>query len=391
MAAIGIIAEFNPLHSGHKLLIDTARQSGKPLICVLSGNFVQRGDTAIIPKQKRAEMALRCGADIVAELPVLWSMSTAQNFALGGVSQLVSLGADEIIFGSECGNIETLTKAADILSSDEFQILVAQHIKNGITFAAAREKAAIDLGVDEGLLKGANNNLGIEYICAAKKIGANITFKTIKRLGSQHDSMDINGNYVSSSLLREKIKNGDYGFAEKFMPITVRGMLRSEIISDISRLDTAILSHLRRKEKDDFLNLPDLSEGIENKLYFSSRTSESFEELCNAVKSKRYTLARIRRLVLSAFLDFSNEFFLKEPPYVRLLGFSESGAAHIGKINQLKPVITRATQIRELDELSQKIFKTECLATDLYNLSLKSKLQCGSEYTMKFLKKESLL
>ena len=390
MAAIGIIAEFNPLHSGHKLLIDTAAKSNKPIICVLSGNFVQRGDTAIIPKQKRAEMALRCGVDLVAELPVLWSMSTAQNFALGAVSQLAALGADEIIFGSECGNIEPLINAADVLLSDEFQNSVVQHIKNGITFAVAREKAALELGIDEGLLKGANNNLGIEYICAAKKIGANISLKTIKRLGSQHDSSELDNNYVSSSLLREKIKNRDYGFAEKFMPIAARGMLCDEIISDINRLDTAILSHLRRKEKNDFLNLPDLSEGIENKLYFTSRTAENFEDLCSAIKSKRYTLARIRRLILSAFLDLDNEFFLKEPPYVRVLGFSNLGAAHLSKIDAIKPIITRATQIKALNNDSQKVFKTECLATDLYNLSLNTKSQCGSEYTIKFLKSEDL-
>jgi len=239
-------------------------------------------------------------------------------------------------------------------------------------------------------LKAPNNNLGIEYICAAKNINANISFNTIKRLGAKHDSLDTSSNYVSSSLLREKIKKGDYGFAEKFMPIPVRGMLRDEIISDIYQLDTAILSNLRRKEKEDFITLPDLSEGIENKLYFASRTADSFEDLCEMVKSKRYTLARIRRLVLSAFLDLSGEFFLKEPPYVRVIGFSEAGAEHVGKITQLKPVVTRATQIKALDEASQRVFKTECLATDLYNLSLKTKVQCGTEYTMKFLKKESI-
>lgn len=390
MGAIGIIAEFNPLHSGHKLLIDTALSSGKPLICALSGNFVQRGDTAIISKTKRAEIALRCGVDIVAELPVLWSMSTAQNFSIGGVSQLYALGCDEIVFGSECGDIQKLCKAADILSSKDFKESISKYIKDGVTFAVARESAALDLGVDKDILKGANNNLGIEYICAAKKIGANIDFKTIKRVGAHHDSLENNKDYVSSSLIREKIKIGDYGFAEKFMPIPARGILHKEIISDIKRLDTAILSHLRRKEKIDFENLPDLSEGLENKLYFSIRTAETFEELCESIKSKRYTLARIRRLVLSAFLDFDNTFFLKEPPYVRILGFSQNGADHLSQLQPFKPIITRASQIKKLDNLSQKVFKTECTATDLYGLSLNSKSQCGNEYTGKFLKKESL-
>lgn len=390
MSVIGIIAEFNPLHSGHKLLIDTAKKDGNTVIAVISGNFVQRGDTAILPKQKRAEMALKAGVDIVAELPVLWSMSTAQNFALCGVFELLSLGCDEIIFGSESGDINALIEAANILMSSEFSNLLAEQLKSGVTFAAARQIAANQLGVQEELLRGANNNLGIEYICAAKRLNANLKFNTIKRIGAPHDSDVNDGNFVSSSLLRQKIKLGEYGFAEKFMPIALRGVLRSEIVSDIKRLDNAILSHLRRMSVEDFKKLPDISEGLENKLFFSVKTAKSFDDLFESVKSKRYTLARIRRLVLSAFLDFDKELFLKVPPYVRVLGVSENGAMHLGNIannNDITtPIITRASQIKELDETAQKVFNTEDRATDLYNLSLGKIADCGSEYTSKFLK-----
>ncbi|MBE6732670.1 MAG: nucleotidyltransferase family protein [Ruminococcaceae bacterium] len=390
MSVVGIIAEFNPLHSGHKLLIDTAKKSGNTVVSVISGNFVQRGDTAIIPKQKRAEMALKAGVDVVAELPVLWSMSTAQNFALGGVFELASLGCDEIIFGSESSDINALVNAADMLMSDEFSNLLAEQLKSGVTFVVARQAAAKELGVSEELLRGANNNLGIEYICAAKKLNLDIKFNTIKRIGAQHDSIDTDGNFVSSSLLREKIKLGEYGFAEKFMPIALRGILRQEIVSDIKRLDNAILSHLRRMNKEDFKKLPDISEGIENKLFFSVKTAESFDDLCQSVKSKRYTLARIRRLVLSAFLDFDNQFFLKTPPYVRVLGISEMGATHLKEISNKNdmdtPIITRASQIKDLDQNAQKVFKTEDKATNLYNLSLGKIAECSSEYTLKFLK-----
>ena len=148
MAIIGIIAEFNPLHSGHKMLIDKAKEGGNTVVCAISGNFVQRGDISVVSKQKRAEMALKCGADIVAEIPVLWSMSTAQNFALAGVWQLYNLNCEEIIFGSECGDIEALTRAADILLSDKFSAIVSEKIKSGVTFAAAREDAAKELGID---------------------------------------------------------------------------------------------------------------------------------------------------------------------------------------------------------------------------------------------------
>ena len=176
MSAVGIIAEFNPLHTGHKRIIDYAHTLGDTVACVISGNFVQRGDVAIVSKQQRAKFALLCGADIVAEMPVLWSMSTAQNFALCGVWQLYNLGCDKIVFGSECGDIDALKNAADILTSDGFFDLAAQKAKSGVTFAVAREQAAIDLGIDFTLLRNPNDNLGIEYITAAKKLNLPIEF-----------------------------------------------------------------------------------------------------------------------------------------------------------------------------------------------------------------------
>ena len=386
MAVTGIIAEFNPLHNGHKLLIDRAKEQGDTVICVISGNLVQRGDTSVIPKLKRAEAALLCGADVVAELPVLWSMSTAQNFALGGVSQLYNLGCDKIIFGSECGDINSLINAADILLSDEFAQKVSDEVKSGITFAAARSNAAEILGVNPQLLSNPNDNLGIEYIMAAKTLNLPITFTCVKRLGAGHDSNENIGGLVSSSFIRQKILEDNLGYAERFMPIPLRGFIKEDFVSDIKRIENAILGILRLKSSDDFKALPDLSEGIENKLYFSLRVATSLDELYNMIKTKRYTLARVRRLVLSAALGFDGELFMTPPPYVRVLGFSEQGEKQIRKLEPTVPVITRATQIKELDERCKKVFETECRATDLYALSLSKPLECGLEYKMKLLK-----
>lgn len=389
MALVGIIAEFNPLHSGHKLLIDTAKKDGNTVAVVISGNFVQRGDTAIIPKIKRAKAALDCGADIIAELPVLWSMSTAQNFALGGVSQLYALGCDEIMFGSECGDIEKLEKTADILLSEDFKKLVQEEIKNGVTFATAREKAAIILGAEEGILNSPNDNLGIEYIIAAKTLNLNIKFNCLKRKGAMHDSEQISDNLVSSSFIRGKLKDNDLGYAERFMPITLRGFIEPDFVSDIKRIETAILTILRQKTIEDFKNLPDISEGIENKLFFSVRVATSLEELYSMIKSKRYTLARVRRLVLSAAIGFTNEFFMTKPPYTRVLGFSKNGEAILKNISADTPVITKVSAIKELDEASQKVFQIEQRATDLYALSLKAPIECGAEFKYKLLKTEN--
>ena len=389
MALVGIIAEFNPLHSGHKLLIDTAKKGGNTVAVVISGNFVQRGDTAIIPKIKRAEAALICGADIVVELPVLWSMSTAQNFALGGVAQLNSLGCEKIIFGSECGDIERLKKTADILLSDDFSSLVKEEVKNGVTFASARQKAAIALGADESLLNSPNDNLGLEYIMAAKALNLDIDFNCIKRKGAMHDSEQISDNLVSSSFIRGKLKDNDLGYAERFMPIALRGFIGSDFVSDINRIETAILAILRQKTIEDFKNLPDISEGIENKLFFSVRVATSLDELYSMIKSKRYTLARVRRLVLSAALGLTNEFFMTKPPYTRVLGFSKNGEAILKNISADTPVITKVSAIKELDEASQKVFQIEQRATDLYALSLKAPIECGAEFKYKLLKTEN--
>ncbi len=390
MSAVGIIAEFNPLHSGHKAVIDAASKDGSTVISVISGNFVQRGDTAIIPKTKRAEAALKCGVDLVAELPVCWSMSTAQNFALGGVSQLIGLGCDEILFGSESDDIELLTETADILASPDFSVLLAEELKKGITFAKAREKAAEKLGADADILSNPNDNLGIEYILAAKKLGSSIGFRTIKRIGAPHDSDELYEGAVSASLLRTKIKEGNFGFAEKYMPPEIRGLLQKDVISDINKIENAILCTLRQLTKEDLKKIPDLSEGLENKIFFSSRVAVSLEELYNMIKSKRYTLARIRRLVLSAFLGIDNSFFLKAPPYVRVLGLSDKGAEHLSVIKASLPIITKSTQIKELDSDCQKVFETESRATDLYALSLGNPQPSGAEFTSKFLKKECL-
>lgn len=386
MSVCGVIAEFNPMHNGHKALLREAHNSADAVFCVISGNFVQRGDTAVIPKIKRAEIALKCGADLVAELPVIWSMSTAQSFALGGVSQLMALGCNEIMFGSECGDIAELMYAAELLEKNEFNDELGIQLKRGISFAAAREAAAERLGLGSGVLSRPNDTLGIEYILAAKRLGFQGDFKCFKRIGAQHNSNELNPLAVSSSMIRERLKNGDIGFAERFMPSEARGSIRQDAISDISRLDTAIIATLRAMPKEAFSNLPDISEGIENRLYLSIRSATSFDELCMAVKSKRYSLARIRRLVLSAFLGLDSSFFGKRPPYVRLLGANSLGLEYLVQTDI--PSVGRAVDIKRLGAEATAVFNAECRATDLYSLSFSSPQPCGVEYKTKFLKME---
>lgn len=386
MSVTGIIAEFNPLHKGHEYLINKAKKTG-PVVCVMSGNFVQRGDTAIAEKGIRTLAALQSGVDLVLELPVLWAMSTAQNFALGAVSILDSIGCDRLIFGSESGKIEELEKVAQVLNSTEFSNVVREKIKEAITFAKAREEAAQSLGIKNDILQGANNNLGIEYICAAKKMNSKLEFETIQRKGAAHDAL-VEDEFVSASLLRQKLQIGDREFCEKYMSQNVLELFDNSKLSDISKIESAILAVLRTRTPKDLEQLPDVSEGIENKLFDAIKKSSSLEELYENIKVKRYTLARIRRLVLSAFIGENNSLFMKEPPYIRVLGFNKVGEALLRE-NVCKsriPVVMKVSEIDKLSDTAKNVFSTECLATDLFALSLNKSMPCSTEYTRKLIK-----
>ncbi len=387
LSVCGIIAEFNPLHTGHKFLIDKAKEYGT-VVCAISSNFVQRGDSAIFEKRIRAKSALLCGADIIVEMPVLWSMSTAQNFALCGVAQLIEMGCDKIIFGSESGDIEALKKCADILVCDEYEEKITQNLKLGKTFAKLRQETAEELGAPKGILEGANNNLAIEYIIAGKKLGFDGEFLTVKREGAMHDTKDID-KFVSASLLREKLQSLDIDFCKEYIPSEISSLVDKDNISNIKNIERAILSVLRLKTKEDLKKLPDISEGIENKLFSAINVADSLDSLYNEIKVKRYTLSRIRRLVLSAFLGFDKDFFLKKPPYVRVLGFSKTGEVHLKSIaKNNEKIVTTVSQIEKLPKDAQKVLEIECKATDLYALSLPKALPCGLEYTSKVIKHE---
>lgn len=389
LSVTGIIAEFNPLHTGHELLLKKAKEQGTA-VAVISGNFVQRGDCAIAEKRIRARAALLCGADLVLEMPVVYSMSTAQNFALGGVSALKAAGCDTLLFGSESGDIAELKAACDILKTKEYSDKLNTCLATGITFAAAREKAACDLGLKEGVLSGANNNLAVEYMMAAENIGADFRFKTLKRQGASHDSPEVSGGYASASLLRERLLSGDRDFCKDYIPESVFPLFTPQDTADIRRIENAVLAVLRTRTLSELKALPDISEGLENKLFSAIRVATSLKDLYNRVKVKRYTLARIRRLVISAFIGLDGTFFMKQPPYVRVLGFNERGRKLLKEraCSSKLPVVTRVSEIKDLTEPALKLFETECRATDLFSLALPKAAPCGLEYTAKIIKTE---
>lgn len=387
--AAGIVAEFNPFHNGHALLIKRTREAGYSHIAVvMSGNYTQRGEAACMLKEARIRAALACGADLVVELPLPWAVSSAENFAFGAISLLAALNClDALSFGSECGDIAKLMKCADSLNALDGSDELADQLSRGYSFPKARSLA---LG-DEfgGILKGANDTLGVEYLKAIKKLGAPLLPLAIKREGAAHDgaAAEVGGFATASAkTLRSLLNRQDISAVEKYMPPAAAEICNKEFAEKRAPFLTAqaeplILSVLRRMDKEAISRLPDVSEGLQNRIFRAAQSACSLDEFYGAVKSKRYTMARIRRITLCAFLGAERTFRTAKPPYLHVLGFNRRGLdiLHAAKKSATLPIVSRHSDFARLDGASQQIHALECLSTDLYCMCLPKILPCGLE------------
>ena len=389
MQIAGIICEYNPFHLGHLALVkETRRQGATHIAAVMSGNYVQRGEPALLDKHMRAKQALLCGVDLVVELPLPWAMAPAEKFAQGGVFLLDCLGADVISFGSECGDAARLLSLADILLSPTFPPLLHDELAAGCTFARARERAVERLaGPDTAqILQSPNNTLGVEYCKAIRTLSSSLRVFTMKRIGAAHDSFDKNVQAASASLIRSlTAQNGAFA---AHMPTAAAMILQTELEAghapaSLTRMERAILAKLRAMEPSAFASLPDVSEGLENRLYAAVRTADSLETLYQSVKTKRYPLARIRRLVLSAFLGINRTHAAGLPPYVRILGMNTRGAEilHVSKMTTKRPIIANSSDILSLDNDARNVIELESQSTDVYSLFLPIPQPCGRDWT----------
>ncbi|WP_020073158.1 nucleotidyltransferase [Faecalispora sporosphaeroides] len=387
----GIVAEFNPLHLGHRYLIRQAKQSSPGgLAIVMSGNFVQRGEPAVFYKWPRALAALRCGADLVLELPVSFSVAGAERFAFGAVSVLNALGCvDRLVFGSESGDVKALFFIAETLLSPAFQAAVKNRLAFGVPFAAARQAAARELlGDPAALLQEPNNILGIEYCKALLRTHSSMRPQTVKRIGAPHDAQSFapQTQIASASQIRQRLLQNE-SFAsyvpEEVYPIFQRELLAGRAPASLSALETALLARLRSMSREELSLLPDISEGLENRIYSSIRTSASLEQLLISIKSKRYSHARIRRILLSAFLGLNQRELPETPAYLRVLAFNETGREMLRVMRHTAslPIVTNAGDFTRLGGGARAMFETECSTTDLYSLCTPEKGPCGLEMT----------
>ncbi len=375
METIGIVAEYNPLHSGHRYQIQESRRTfGRdcPVIAVMSGNWVQRGEAAITDKWRRAAMALSGGADLVLELPTPWAISSAEGFATGAVSILNSAGVvTRLVFGSELGEVAPLKQVSDFLLSPDYPPLLARYLEDGVSFAAARQSAVKDaLGELSGVLEGPNNNLGVEYLSALTRLGSNILPHTIKRQGVLHDSKDRGPDYASASYLRERLLSGDCESLLPYLRPEDLKMLAEGGLYSLEFGHRGVFARLYALTAEDFRALPDCGEGLEHRLLSALSESRSLDELYARAKSRRYAHARIRRLVLWAFLGLSAGDRPAAPPYLRVLGMTQMGQKLLKEMKEkaTAPILTKAAHVKDLSQDAQGLFQLEDRATRLYSL-----------------------
>lgn len=386
----GIVAEYNPFHNGHTRLIEAARAAGATHVAaVMSGNFIQRGGPAAMPKFIRAEAAVASGVDLVIELPLPYAMATAKRFAHGAVYLLGALGCvDMLAFGSERGSVEPLRRAAETLRSPECSARTKHGLEGGVTYAAARQKALAELAGYEAaaLLETPNNTLAIEYLTALSHYGYAMEPFTIRREGAPHDSDVAETGSATASLLRRLMAEKGIQAAASYVPQAafrryLEGEGRGLLPCREQRLETAVLAMLRAMDRESLADLPDLSEGLEDRLYKSVRHSVALPGLLEAVKTKRYPLSRIRRIVWSAFLGIPAKMGQTPPPYLRILALNRRGKEIL---SMASPSIPMSASMRDLERLGggcARLVKLEARAADLYALALPAPQPCGLDYT----------
>lgn len=391
MKTYGIVAEFNPFHNGHEYLIEQGKKNGaEKTVCVMSGNFVQRGEPAVCSKWRRAEMALKCGADLVVELPVSWAVSSAERFAYGAVSVLNSMGCvDKLLFGCENAGANSLFSAASLCLSEEYSGALKKFLSDGLSFPAAREKAVLSLSDAKTaeILKTPNNILAVEYCKALLRLNSSIKPVCVNRTGVDHDSENLSEAFASASAIR-KMLSSDFEKAAAFMPEKAFALLKKaheegRLLKDFKNLDLPLISMLRRADANEISLVSDVSEGLEYKIKEAAKTGTSFGEIADLVKSKRYTHSRLRRILLLFYLGIYNEDLIEAPPYIRVLGFNNKGRELLAQMKKTAslPVIMRYNDIGKLSGQCKSVFDTESRAVDMYNTLFDDIRPCGENMT----------
>ena len=400
---VGIIAEYNPFHNGHLYHLQKAKQEANADYCiaVISGNFTQRGDTSIVNKWAKAYMAICGGADLVIELPTIYSVSSAENFANGAIKILDSLKiVDSFAFGAEANDIATLNNIANVLYEEPrgYTSILNHELQKGISYPTARENALMmylnDIKRYANILSSPNNILAIEYLKALKVQKSNLKPIMIKRQKVYYNENHIIDNFASATGIRELLRKKEYSKLKKVVPKNTYQILgqqnqKGELIPGLEKYEKEIIYTLRKMPASEIANLPDVSEGLENAIKNAANNYNNLPDLINSIKSKRYTQTRIQRILIYALLGINKKMMntsKKVTPYVRVLGFNQNGRKLLSEITMRNPKINMITSVKKYmnqnkDKQLAEILDLDILATNVYTLGYEYESKANLDFT----------
>lgn len=400
---VGIIAEYNPFHNGHLYHLQKAKEEANADYCiaVISGNFTQRGETSIVNKWAKAYMAICGGADLVIELPTIYSVSSAENFANGAIKILDSLKiVDSFAFGAEANDIATLNNIANVLYEEPrgYTSILNHELQKGISYPTARENALMmylnDIKRYANILSSPNNILAIEYLKALKVQKSNLKPIMIKRQKVYYNENHIIDNFASATGIRELLRKKEYSKLKKVVPKSTYQILgqqnqKGELIPGLEKYEKEIIYTLRKMPASEIANLPDVSEGLENAIKNAANNYNNLPDLINSIKSKRYTQTRIQRILIYALLGINKKMMntsKKVTPYVRVLGFNQNGRKLLSEITMRNPKINMITSVKKYmnqnkDKQLAEILDLDILATNVYTLGYEYESKANLDFT----------
>ena len=402
---LGIVAEYNPFHNGHFYHMQESKKNTEAdsCICVISGNFTQRGEPSIVNKWAKTYMALCCGADLVIELPTIYSISSAENFASGAIKIFDSLKiVTDISFGAECNDLATLNNVANVFYSEpaNYKTILNHELKRGLTYPMARENAVLmylnDIKRYANVLSNSNNILAIEYLKALKQQKSMIQPNIVPRKNVYYNDQKIVDDFASATAIRKLMLNREYAEVRKVVPRSTYQIIGEEykknhIILGIKKYEKEIIYALRVMPIEEIQNLPDVNEGLEFAIKKAASETNNIEELIEKVKSKRYIQTRIQRILLYVLLGITKkdmEDSKKMVPYVRVLGFNSRGKILISEIMNQNPKLNMITSVGKY--VNKKMPKNKQLtrmldldinATNIYTLGYGGESKANLDYT----------
>lgn len=389
----GIVCEYNPFHKGHLYHIKKTKAAGADyIVAVMSGNFVQRGECAYFDKWLRAEAAVRCGADVVIDLPVPWACGSAESFARGSIGLLCDFGIDVLSFGSESDDSALLKRCADAPDDERVGALLKKKMVEGMSYPLSLSEAVGEIygEKEKEILSSPNSTLAVEYIRALRAFSPDTEILPVRRKGSDHDGEEIKDGIASASKIRAF---SDFGQSEVYIPEEVYFLFsdavkKGEAPSSMKNGERAVISALREMKKEEYSLYITDEKGLAGRIYEAVKTADSLDDLYEKAKTKSYTHSRVRREVLSLYLKIPKELSRGKVPYMRILAANERGLSLLSKVkeNSAVPVVTRHLQMLSLSEEAQSVYELQCVSSDKFAVFSDRIRECSLEQKKSLIK-----